>query len=69
MAITYINPPEQCDVCNVKVEKIFYDAKTIMGGVWANMCPTCYEKYGIKLGTGWGQKYEFDGTLYVKVEG
>jgi len=32
-----------------------YDGKTIFGG-WANMCEHHFDKYGVGLGTGRGQK-------------
>ena len=39
---------------------------------WATMCEECYKHYGIgKLGTGFGQKYEFDKkeNAFVKTDG
>jgi len=45
----------------------FFDAKTSVNspgrGRWANMCLTCYNKYGMGLGTGLGQR------LILKGEG
>lgn len=32
-----------------------YDAKTKQGP-WANLCQECYDKWGVGLGTGLGQK-------------
>jgi hypothetical protein len=57
--------PDEKDSIEVKVEKYppcdfcksiaHYDAKT-NGGAWAYMCDSCFEKYGIGLGTGLGQR-------------
>jgi len=33
-----------------------YDGKTVMGP-WANMCTPCFERQGVGLGTGRGQRY------------
>lgn len=42
---------------NTPLTEVYFDAKTSMGP-WANMCQACFYRYGIKLGTGFGQKYE-----------
>jgi len=51
--------PEKCDLCGLKLksQKFFVDGRTRMGP-WANMCPRCFEQYGVGLGTGAGQKYD-----------
>jgi hypothetical protein len=41
-----------CDFCGKPAK---YDGKTKMGP-WADMCETCFRKYGVGLGTGKGQK-------------
>lgn len=41
-----------CDVCK---EQATYDAKTVFGA-WANLCQTCFNSFGIKLGLGYGQR-------------
>lgn len=51
-------PPDKCDTCATKIDKVFYDAKT-QYGPWGFMCPSC-QKLGPgldKLGTGLGQEY------------
>jgi len=40
-----------CDFCGNTAR---YDGKTHQGP-WANMCPTCFKKYGVGLGLGRGQ--------------
>ena len=54
--ITYINPPETCDICHSQVGDVMYDAKTVYGP-WANMCENCFNTIGVGLGTGLGQRY------------
>jgi hypothetical protein len=48
-----------CDIhkyeLNVTDVPANYDGKTTHGP-WANMCEDCFERYGIGLGTGLGQK-------------
>lgn len=48
-------PP--CDPCTeAGIDMIaLYDGKTA-AGPWASMCPGCFERYGIGLGTGKGQR-------------
>lgn len=43
----------QCDLCR-KAEAQF-DGKTSIGP-WAYMCLACYRKFGVGLGTGFGQR-------------
>lgn len=67
--MNYINPPSHCDICNKEIKEGFIDGGTIWGP-WANMCPECFGKVGIGLGTGRGQKYQKDKEgNYVKVAG
>lgn len=51
--------PEKCDLCSLKLksQKYWVDGRTRMGP-WANMCPRCFEQYGIGVGQGSGQKYD-----------
>ncbi len=48
---------EKCDFCQ---KKAYYDARMIFIGTWAYMCRRCFEKYGIKLGLGYGQVLKED---------
>lgn len=67
--ITYINPPEVCNVCNKPFGTFMYDAKTCYGP-WANMCETCFNTIGVDLGTGLGQQYKKnDAGDWIKVAG
>ena len=50
-------PPEKCDVCDAPIENLFYDAKTRYR-VWACLCQPCFERVGVGLGTGLGQRFE-----------
>jgi hypothetical protein len=54
---TFVNPPKKCDICKCELKSVFFDAKTKMGP-WANMCQDCFNKLGVGLGTGKGQKYK-----------
>lgn len=40
----------------------YYDGKTIIEAHWAYMCEECFQKYGVGLGLGKGQRliYETD---------
>ena len=50
-------PPAKCDMDDVPIVNIFYDAKTTIGP-WGCLCPACFVRYGIGLGLGLGQQYE-----------
>ena len=59
----------KCDMCRGDIKgkvEYFVDGKTVYT-CWALMCPTCFEKFGVGLGTGKGQKYRGDNG--VKLEG
>lgn len=54
--------PSNCQICQRRLEKVFYDAK-IEGlsdakGSWAIVCESCFPRYAYGLGTGRGQMYE-----------
>jgi hypothetical protein len=49
-------PPKTCDICKKNLVNVFFDAKTKMGP-WANLCQDCFNKQGVGLGIGKGQKY------------
>ena len=40
--------------CSFCAELAHFNGKTTMGP-WADMCPTHFDKYGVELGTGYGQ--------------
>lgn len=60
MSVTVIwfgDPPEKCKICGAQLTDIFIDGRTKYG-MWAIMCPTCFEKWGVGTGVGRGQRYE-----------
>lgn len=65
--VIYANPPSKCDVCGEEIVEQFYDA-AMRTGQWACMCSMCFSRYGIGLGIGRGQKYEWNGNAYQKVK-
>ena len=62
--------PKDCDLCHnpfgFKNTKVFIDGRTAFGP-WAIMCEACHRDQNIGLGTGKGQKYNWD-TL-EKIDG
>lgn len=69
--VQWLSPvPGFCETCGDLIKDTFYDAKTALGPC-ACMCPTCFTLGpGIgKLGTGFGQKYERQGSKWVKTAG
>lgn len=62
------NKPGECDICHGPIGEgdVFYDAKTTIGP-WATLDEACFHRYGIGLGTGVGQK--FDWSTGDKLEG
>ena len=57
---------QRSDLSQPLATKFFVDGKTQMGP-WAIMCDAHFERYGVGLGTGLGQKY--DAKTYEKIEG
>lgn len=50
--------PSCCDICEGTFDNgVFYDARSEKGP-WAIMDERCYGKYGVGLGTGYGQQYD-----------
>jgi len=66
----WLSEHELCDICDGPLKphivEFFVDGKTI-AGPWALMCPTCFEKCGMGIGPGLGQKY--DPTTLQCIEG
>lgn len=62
-------PPTECDICGQNLDETDYFVDGRLFGVtsWAIMCPKCFERYGLGLGTGRGQVYDTE-TL-EKLEG
>ncbi len=62
----WIGPkPKECDVCQESLIAGWFDCKTKMGP-WGNLCPACFERFGVGVGDGLGQAYDADG---VKIAG
>lgn len=57
--------PKRCDLCKRPLTKFFADGRTRMGP-WAIMCHHCFREYGVKLGTGKGQKYSIPGGQKIE---
>ena len=73
--VYWSSPVKDCDCCGTPFKKTapIYDART-KSGPWGLMCHSCFKLDGIKLGTGWGQKYVFQTAgdhkdRWLKVEG
>lgn len=49
--------PVHCDLCNAEITDTFYDAG-LPRGPWGFFCNDCFTQNALKLGTGYGQKYE-----------
>ena len=67
----WLSKAENCDICKDALDRFinkmwFVDGKTT-SGPWALMCPECFEHYGVGLGSGKGQKYDF--ATKVKIDG
>ena len=62
--------PPACDLCGARTENEFIDGATHIG-LWAFMCPACFSRNGVGLGTGRGQRYkrESESAPFAKVEG
>lgn len=67
--------PGACGFCGDALidYRNFVDGATVIGP-WANMCPKCYRRNGVGLGTGRGQQYsrvrlDGGGFAWVKVGG
>lgn len=58
--------PEKCDLCGRPLVDWFVDGKTTYGP-WAVIGKCCFDKFGVGLGTGRGQRYDLE-TL-EKIEG
>lgn len=57
------DPAEVCDACGVelKTSGLYVDGKLQDGGgMWANMCLTCFFERGTSIGWGIGQLYAHD---------
>jgi len=58
----WLSKADNCDICHEPLnwclnKQWFIDGRTEYGP-WALMCPRCFEKNGVGLGIGKGQKYD-----------
>ena len=59
---------KECNLCHHKITGVLYDALDKHHfPQWATMCADCFHKHGMRLGVGFGQKYEqrADGEFYL----
>lgn len=50
--------PSKCDLCSAQITSKFIDgAVPRLNRAWACVCPSCFSKEGMTLGTGRGQEY------------
>jgi ribosomal protein L37AE/L43A len=54
MKTVKVGKGHECQFCEKKAK---YDARTKMGS-WAFLCQSCFDKYGVGIGLGKGQKLE-----------
>lgn len=67
--VTYVNPPDECDICQLPFGSVMYDIKT-NSGPWGNLCESCMKIHSSgHLGLGQGQKYELQEGKWVKTAG
>jgi hypothetical protein len=69
-----MNEKRHCDICAQMLKRntdkldIIIDGRTKTGH-WAWMCTECHALLGVGLGTGKGQKFEWQGDKYIKTGG
>lgn len=57
-----------CDICSSPFNGTMFDAS--LRGCWGCFCRKCFDIYGMRLGTGLGQKYrEKEGKYYLVAGG
>ncbi len=54
----YYNAPDCCDICKAHIRDSFTDGFNPHYHTWANHCPACADAFGVRLGTGKGQRYD-----------
>lgn len=64
----WLSPADTCDICHTDLPtKVYFVDGRTKRGPWALMCPACHHRYGVGLGTGFGQKY--DSKTRIKIAG
>ena len=58
----YSAKPTRCDICHDDFtnDDYFIDGRLEYGSHWAIMCSRCHDEWGTGLGTGKGQKYDWE---------
>ena len=58
LPVYYAGEPDKCDLCfrSFALMTVMYDGQTTMGK-WADMCQTCFSRFGRGIGQGIGQRY------------
>lgn len=70
-------PPTICQVCGCSIAReqsskgVFVDGRARHVSIWAFMCSDCHAKHGVGIGTGKGQKYQWNARheAFVKIGG
>jgi len=62
---------DECQLCHLPFKGVMYDAALgYAGAPWANVCDSCFNSLGCKLGLGYGQKYQQQkDKRWLKVKG
>jgi len=54
----YARTPEKCDICKGEFNGTMFDVAVPMcGGSWGNICNSCFDHTGARIGIGFGQEY------------
>ena len=69
--VFWLGSAPKCDIGNShELNGVFFDARIPGYNQWGLVCPACASRFGVKLGTGYGQKYkEQPDGRWLKIEG
>jgi len=67
--VVWTGKADRCQLCLKKLKDSFVEGVVLPDRYWTVMCIDCHAVYGNGLGTGKGQKYEKQGSKFVKVAG
>ena len=68
MPETWVGEVTHCQLCEQPLGMSMVDG-VVRGHGWANLCKECHDKFGIGLGPGKGQMYQWDGHNWIKIQG
>ena len=57
-----------CEVCDAPIQESFVDGRLRSSGRWCKMCLACHRYFGIGLGIGNGQKYNYDKKMSLWIQ-